>query len=188
MHPQPARFLNILGLWGLSGILAVAFAYQFWLAELPCPLCLLQRAAFVAAGVGIALNVTTELRPRHYGMMIVSAITGGAVSGRQILLHIVPGSSSYGSALFGLHFYTWAFISFVVIILGAAVMLMLDRQFAPDQGQPRASLHWAATAAVFLFGAMALLNAGSTLAECGLGLCPDNPTNYEFFSPSRSVR
>ena len=36
-----------------------------------------------------------------------------------------------------------------------------------------------ATFAVALFFVMALGNGLSTLAECGTGLCPDNPTSYE---------
>ncbi len=52
-----ARTLNALGLLGCCAILLVAFGYQFALGELPCPLCLLQRAAFAASGVGFALNV-----------------------------------------------------------------------------------------------------------------------------------
>mgnify|MGYP006198665043 CR=1 FL=1 len=46
---------------------------------------------------------------------------GGAVSARQILLHIVPGSGSYGDAFFGLHFYTWALIVFSLIVIGSVV-------------------------------------------------------------------
>src|SRR4051812_5424863 len=62
------RTLNALGLLGLTGILLVAFGYQFILGELPCPLCLLQRAGFAAAGVGLALNVSVGSRPSHYAM------------------------------------------------------------------------------------------------------------------------
>jgi disulfide bond formation protein DsbB len=63
MSPVAARLLNAAGLLGLSAILAVAFGYQFVLGEIPCPLCLLQRVAFTAAGVGLALNVAVGVRP-----------------------------------------------------------------------------------------------------------------------------
>ncbi|MBC7203505.1 MAG: disulfide bond formation protein B, partial [Pusillimonas sp.] len=39
------RFLNTLGLTGITFVLAFAFVWQFAYNELPCPLCLLQRAA-----------------------------------------------------------------------------------------------------------------------------------------------
>ena len=76
MSPAAARLLNAAGLFGLSGILLVAFGYQFWLGELPCPLCLLQRAAFAAAGVGLALNLCLGSRPAHYAITIISAVAG----------------------------------------------------------------------------------------------------------------
>jgi disulfide bond formation protein DsbB len=185
MQPSTARLLNVVGLWGLSAILTVAFVYQFMLGELPCPLCLLQRAAFVAAGIGIALNVSAQLRPSHYGVTIISASAGAVISGRQVLLHIVPESGAYGSALFGLHFYTWAFVAFSLIVVTAGFMLLLDRQFALGEG-PKAS-HWARSA-VFVFGGLALLNAASTFAECGLGMCPDDPRDYEMLSRSLQAR
>src|SRR5215213_7880022 len=130
MPPAHSRTLNALGLFGLAGILLVAFAYQFILGELPCPLCLLQRAAFAAAGVGLALNVSVGSRPSHYAITIISAFAGALISRRQVLLHIVPGSGSYGSALFGLHFYTWALIAFGLTIFAAAMLLMFDTQSA----------------------------------------------------------
>src|SRR5215472_10589130 len=39
-----SAILNMLGLLGISSALAVAFYYQLAFGELPCPLCLLQRA------------------------------------------------------------------------------------------------------------------------------------------------
>jgi disulfide bond formation protein DsbB len=38
--------LNVLGLYAIALVLAAAFAAQFLLGELPCPLCLLQRIQF----------------------------------------------------------------------------------------------------------------------------------------------
>ena len=40
----------------------------------------------------------------------------GSASLRQISLHVVPGTGSYGSALFGMHFYTWAFVGYGALI------------------------------------------------------------------------
>jgi hypothetical protein len=38
--------------------------------------------------------------------------------------------------------------------------------------------------ALALFALMVLANILSTVLECGLGLCPDNPTRYELLAPS----
>jgi disulfide bond formation protein DsbB len=106
-----SRLLNALGLIAVDTVLALAFIDQLWFRDLPCPLCNLQRAGFTAAGFGLALNLLFGPRPSHYGVTILGASVGAAISMRQTLLHIVPGTGSYGNAIFGLHLYTWAFIA-----------------------------------------------------------------------------
>ena len=113
MSADLSRLLNALGLLALDTVLALAFVDQLWFRDLPCPLCILQRAGFFAAGVGIALNLVFGPKPSHYGVAIIGAIAGGIISMRQILLYIVPGTGSYGNPVFGLHLYTWAFITAV---------------------------------------------------------------------------
>ncbi len=171
------RNLNLLGLWGLSTILLFAFLDQIVLHDLPCPLCLLQRAAFVAAGVGFALNVTFGSSPAHYGVTLLSAIAGAAMSARQILLHIVPGSGSFGQPFLGLHFYTWGLTAFVLTAVAVGVLLLVEETAAPGHGRSAATP--ASRVAVGLFLALALANAASTLLECGPGMCPDNPVSYQ---------
>ena len=60
-----AARLNLLGLLGVNAVLLVAFYYQLAQGELPCPLCLLQRAGFVAAGIGFLLNLRCGGVPAH---------------------------------------------------------------------------------------------------------------------------
>ena len=128
-----SRLLNALGLIAVDTLLVIAFVDQLWFRDLPCPICILQRAGFVAAGFGIALNLLFGPRPSHYGMTILGAAVGAAIAMRQILLHIVPDSGSYGNAVFGMHLYSWAFIGFVLMIIGSAVLLLDDRQFARSE-------------------------------------------------------
>lgn len=177
MTPIVSVRLNMLGLLAVSGVLAFAFADQMIFGDLPCPLCILQRAGFVAAGFGLALNLRFGPRPSHYAITILGAIAGASVSLRQIALHVAPGTGSYGNAFLGLHFYTWAFILFVAIVIGTACMLLFDRQFAIAEKPPSVL----AGLALVTFGLFALLTFGngvSTFLECGGGFCPDNPTDY----------
>lgn len=181
--PEMSRQLNALILLGIAGILAFAFLDQFLMDDLPCPLCLLQRVGFVLAGFGFALNVVIGPRPSHYGVAILGAAVGAGVATRQVLLHIVPGSGSYGDPLLGLHFYTWALIAFCLIIVVAALLLLFEDQFRPTPGMSKREGWRGATGlglvALFFFTLLTLVNAGSTFAECELGLCPDNPESYE---------
>jgi disulfide bond formation protein DsbB len=175
-----SRLLNALGLIAVDTVLALAFIDQLWFRDLPCPLCILQRVGFTVAGVGLALNLVFGPRPSHYGMTILGAAVGAAISTRQILLHIVPGTGAYGNAIFGLHLYTWAFIAFALMIIGCAILLLDDRQFArPEPWSSRLSVLPLSAFVVFLV--LAVGNVLSTLLICGMGFCPDNPTQYLLF-------
>jgi disulfide bond formation protein DsbB len=170
------RTLDALALFALSGILLVAFYYQIVLSELPCPLCALQRAGFVVAGVGLILNLRVGYSPAHYGLVLLAAVAAGSASLRQIALHIIPGTGHYGSALFGLHFYTWAFVGYGALVVYVGVMLLLEaRAPARDRGPPAGSF---AALACWLFVAVVAANVASFLLECGFGPCPDNPVGY----------
>ena len=177
MSPDLSRTLNALGLLAVSLVLGVAFYDQLAFGDLPCPLCLLQRAGFAGVAVGLALNVRFGARPSHYGLMILAAAVGCAVSVRQMLLHIAPGDSGYGDTFFGLHFYSWATLLFIAIIVGSALMLLFDRQFEAHPQRPRLAAF--ALVCILIGAALALGNGVSTVLECGGGLCPDNPTSYQ---------
>lgn len=171
--------LNVLALAGVSAVLLVAFYYQLVLHELPCPLCLLQRGCFIAVGIGFMLNVRFGASLAHYGMVLLAAVLGMITSGRQVLLHIVPGSGTYGSALFGLHFYTWAFIGFGALVVYTALVFILT---SPAREADRKSLpRWLTIIgwmAMGLFALVVVANLASTLLECGFGHCADNPASY----------
>ena len=99
MTQTRAITLNALSLYAVALVLAAAFAAQFILHELPCPLCLLQRILFAALAVGPILNIRFGPRPSHYAMSLLAAVAGAVASTRQVLLHIMPGDAGYGSAL-----------------------------------------------------------------------------------------
>jgi disulfide bond formation protein DsbB len=171
--------LNALGLYAIAAVLAAAFAAQLLLHELPCPLCLLQRIQFAALAVGPILNVRHGPRPSHYALSLLAAIAGAAFAARQVLLHIMPGDPGYGSALLGFHYYTWALIGFSVAIVAIAALLVFDSQFKSGDTTPPAKAGAWAQAAVWLVIALTTANVISTLVECGVGACADNPVDYE---------
>ena len=170
------RSLDTLALFALSGVLLAAFYYQLALGELPCPLCALQRVGFIVAGVGLILNLRVGYSPAHYGLVLLTSVVAASASLRQIALHIVPGTGHYGSALFGMHFYTWAFVGYGALVAYVGVMLLLEAR-APvrERVQPAGP---SAQLACWLFVALAAANVAAFLLECGFGPCPDNPVAY----------
>ncbi|MBR0859003.1 disulfide bond formation protein B [Bradyrhizobium liaoningense] len=169
--------LNMLGLLGISSILVVAFTYQLALGELPCPLCLLQRAGFIAIGMGFLFNMRFGERPSHYAMILVASLVTGFISIRQVSLHLAPGDPGYGSTLFGLHFYTWALLAAVGVVGYVALVFMLKDVTGERDGD--APLNGLASNAIFaIFALLVAANLLSTVLECGAGQCDDNPVRY----------
>lgn len=173
-----ARWINVLALFGLIGVLAGSLFLQFGIGEQPCPLCLVQRSGMIAIAVGPIMNLLWGMRPLHYGLSILGAMVGAAGSTRQILLHIEPGDPGYGPAVFGLHLYTWALITFTIAVVGCAFMLLWTRPFVVGDtgvlGQ-RGFLRFAAIVGIAWVTIDLLIVGISVIPECGLGMCPDNP-------------
>lgn len=178
-----ARIINVLALFALLGVLAGSLHLQFGIGEQPCPLCLIQRSAMIGLAIGPLMNLLWGMKPAHYALSILAAVVGGAASTRQILLHIAtPGDPGYGPEVAGFHLYTWALITFLIAIVGCAVLLLWDKPFrAADSGvlHQRRGLRIAAFTAI-VWVTIDLLAIGiSVLPECGLGMCPDNPPDLE---------
>lgn len=171
-----SRACNYAALLAVCGSLALAFIWQIIFDELPCPLCQLQRVALILTGIGLTLNLRFGPAAVHYSIIMASALGGAVAAARQDLLHILPGDKGYGSALFGLHFYTWAFISFVVVLIFCTVMITVDRKRLRGSGQVLRST--AAVVLIWAFLGLTAANMVNALMVCKFGACPDNPTTY----------
>ena len=165
---------NLLALLAVNGSLSYAFFDQLYFGELPCPLCLLQHVAYVLIGIALILNIRFGAHGAHYGWGILGAVAGMAVSLRQILLHVMPGDTGFGNTFLELHFYTWAFVGFFCLIAAQAILMMLPSSGVRNHG-------WFAKAMVIWFILLVLANVLSTLLECGIGPCADDPVTYDGF-------
>ena len=172
---------------GVCGVVLGAFAVQFLGKELPCPLCILQRMAMLLAAVGPMFIINRSSiqgsdsksdLATGFGMSILAAVLGLSISGRQVLLHILPNDPGYGGVVFGLHLYTWAFIVFITILLASGITLVMSRcmTISTHVGRPRVASRLTA----WVLGLVIAANAFSVFVESGTTwFLPDNPTNYE---------
>ena len=156
-----------------------AFIFQFFFYELPCPLCLLQRFGLIAIGLGAYLSIVHRPSWKYNLIIILSSTYTLMVGLRQVLLHITANDPGYGSTFLGLHFYTWsAIISFLFILLMSAMSVVhfviskLNISFTLPSYVP--------TTIKVSYISIILINIIFTFSECGIGMCPDNPTTYEF--------
>ena len=189
--------LQKLGFWAVVaflvayiGVLSGAmFYFQFGLGEFPCPLCITQRMGMMLSSLGAVYILVQALRGSldsakfmtGLGFAVLGALIGASMSIRQILLHIMPGDPGYGGAVLGLHLYSWALVSFVVVLVFVGLLLMFAKEFMPVA--PFAK--WARTLTwviiwVFVFTVAA--NMVVVFAEEGFNwYLPDNPTSYQLF-------
>lgn len=165
---------NALGLLIICLILMIAFYEQLVAHQLPCPLCLLQRLCFIGVGLGVSMNLKFGIKIAHYGLMIFSALLGFAIALRQVFLHVLPGDLGYGSPLLGLHLYTWAALSFGIVIGLIAFALLFERGFT----EKNLSLNYWHYFLMCFFLILILANGISTFLECGPFICKDNPIHY----------
>ncbi|WP_432240158.1 disulfide bond formation protein B [Herbaspirillum robiniae] len=169
--------LNVLGLLAICASLGIAFYYQLALKELPCPLCLLQRAGMILMGIGLMMNVRFGVKAAHYGVALAGALATGVIALRQVFLHITPGDAGYGSTFMGLHFYTLTALSSLAAVAGIALLLMLKSWEAPARDPAWKSA--GGKLACILFILLVAGNLVSTVLECGGGACEDDPTFYQ---------
>jgi len=135
----------------------------------------------IGVAFGAVLNIKFGTRASHYGISLSSALFGASVSTRQILLHIVPGTGSYGSPILQLHLYTWAFLIFTAAAVIISILLLFEGQFQNSEGVNRLLTGYERFAVVLL---MLIVGANmvTTFLECGLKPCPDNPDRYIMLS------
>jgi disulfide bond formation protein DsbB len=132
----------------------------------------MQRMGFVIIGFVLVLNMRCGAHSAHYGWGIIGGLVGMMISLRQVLLHILPGDTGFGATFLELHFYTWAFVAYVGLIAGLAILLIVPNHEVRSRS-------FFANILVILFIIIVFANLASTLLECGIGPCSDDPVKYE---------
>ncbi len=167
-----SRFLNALWIYLIASILTGGFIYEFINNQAPCPLCMLQRLSMVMVVIGPMLNLRFGIRPMHYGVALSGCLFGGAVSLRQISLHICPSFGNYTLELFGFKLYSWAFVTFAASAIGLILLLFLYRpEDKPSKKESR--MMWHEKIAFFYIFLVTLTNVVTTYRLCLFGFCGD---------------
>jgi disulfide bond formation protein DsbB len=168
---------NFIGLSFITLILLIAFLLQLKLHELPCPLCMLQRACFIGLGLGMCCNLKIGPKASHYGLIILSSILGFGIAIVQVLIHIQPGDPGYGSPFLGIHLYTWSTLFFMAVIFCCACALFFEQGFKRNTTNNKLI-----TPIIILFLIVITANVISTFLQCGIKACPPNPTHYSLIN------
>ncbi|MCE9514410.1 MAG: disulfide bond formation protein B [Mycobacterium sp.] len=185
---------GFIAYWGLhawvlaySVVMISAFYIQFVMGEFPCPLCMLQRYGMILATLGALFvimqarrgTLTTARYAQGLGMGLLGVLAGASVSLRQIALHILPGDPGYGEPFLGLHLYTWAFITFAIVMIYVGAMLMLMPRGIPQAPAAGTTARTVSTAIIWLFIGVIAANVIAIIFLEGFALVlPDDPLSY----------
>ncbi|MDQ1248031.1 MAG: hypothetical protein QG597_2403 [Actinomycetota bacterium] len=194
---KPWPWLGKIIYWGFvgwivayAGVLGAAFTVQFVEGEFPCPLCMLQRYAMILSSLAAMWIVMQARRgtltmgryAQGLGLGLLAALAGSVMSGRQVLLHILPGDPGYGSAVLGLHLYTWALVTFFIVALFCAVSLILmPRAVATAPGTSWLGRIGGGVTMIVVWLFLILIAANVVaiiFLEGAAWVLPDDPTSY----------
>jgi len=81
-----------------------------------------------------------------------------------------------------MHYYTWAFLVFALIIFGTAIIAAYSTQYHKQKFIAFREQSGIAKVAIVVAVTFVAMNALVTFAECGPLQCPDNPTSYWLFN------
>ena len=185
---------SVVTFWGLhawilgySGVVLSAFYIQFVMHEFPCPLCMLQRYGMFLSSLGALFvimqarrgELTTARYAQGIGLGLLGALAGASVSVRQIELHIEPNDPGYGEPVLGLHLYTWAFVTFAIVLIYCGAMLLVMPRGIPAAPAADSPLRRVSTAVIWLFIGVVAANVVAIVFLEGFAVVlPDDPSSY----------
>ncbi len=187
--------------WGLHAwvlaytvVMLSAFFIQFVKGEFPCPLCMLQRYGMILSTLGALFVImqarrgalTTARYAQGLGLGLIGVLAGASVSIRQIELHILPGDPGYGEPFLRLHLYTWAFITFAIVLIYVGVMLTLMPRGIPHAPAEGTVARKISTAIIVVFIGVVAANVIAIIFLEGFApVLPDDPDSYTLIDQIR---
>ncbi len=161
------KAIDAAALLGISIVLLGAFYYQFALGELPCAFCNLIRVGFMLLGSGFLLNLHHGTRASNYVISAAGALIGSLISLLFMFAKAPSWTTPTGSAVMGLHMYTWTYIIFTAAIMFCLAMLALTVGAGAEESPSAGTFPKVRSAATALFILLVGANLVSAFLENG---------------------
>lgn len=144
------QLLNVVAIFFLCIPLGTAFFIEFFLQEMPCLLCFLQRLCFLGIGVSLFFNVVDRVQVKYYGFALLWALLGLMISLRHISVFICSPVQEGDFLFFSLRVPVWSFIAFFLSILGFVPFLVFHKEYPVPSGEKRTCLSYIAASLLLL--------------------------------------
>jgi hypothetical protein len=123
--------------------------------------------------------LTTARYAQGLGLGLIGVLAGASVSVRQIELHILPGDPGYGEPFLRLHLYTWAFVTFAIVMIYVGLMLILMPRGIPHAPAAGSAARKVSTAIIWMFIGVVAANVIAIIFLEGFApVLPDDPSGY----------
>lgn len=154
-------------------VLCMAMYHQYFMGEIPCPLCLMQRVAFLGFAYGAMMQFMGSHRLRYVGVSLFFVFVLMVISLRQSLLDIchTAGHVWVGSAIMHIHMPIWSFIIAVGLLFFIAFDLMFITREYNNNIMEYPLLRSIFNIMVILMIVISAINFLSTFVQCGLYNC-----------------
>jgi hypothetical protein len=148
---------------------------------------MLQRYGMILATLGALFIImqarrgvlTTARYAQGLGLGLIGVLAGASVSVRQIELHILPGDPGYGEPFLRLHLYTWAFVTFAIVMIYVGLMLILMPRGIPHAPAAGSAARKVSTAIIWMFIGVVAANVIAIIFLEGFApVLPDDPSGY----------
>jgi len=142
MKEKHVRAIELAALFGVCFTLIEAFFFQLVWGELPCAFCNLIRVAIMVFGAGLLLNLRFGFNSWNYVLSAVGALIGSLISLLFLFIKAPPDSIPTGSAVWGLHMYSWTFLIctaaglYCVLMLAIINTYKINAHTTPDDHTP----------------------------------------------------
>ena len=117
------KFLHFGAIISIAIALGCSLSVEFFMHQVPCSLCLLQRAAMLGIGIGFYFMFRYGVKPYFYGGCMLWSLFGLSGSLRQLAINICKDPTTYPFFFLSYRMYTWAFLAFFVSILGITLLM-----------------------------------------------------------------
>lgn len=158
---------------GVITIQTLAMYFQYFLSEIPCPLCLLERLCFIGVALGSIYQIKNPHKYTGYGMLLLYALVLELIGARQSLLDICPrpGHDWIGTAILGLHMPIWSFIFGLLFTLGIAINYLLfeTENKATINNYPLLNKLFNYSLKIIIL--ITIINVISVIIQCGPYIC-----------------